>query len=68
MCVKYMKGMFSPECLAAQLFLDTLAVYFTEKERNRWRNFFSGSGNAICSILLKYQEIYVQIETVTDEN
>ena len=30
-------------------------------------NFFSSSGNAICSILLKYQETYVQ-KTFTDEN
>ena len=31
--------------------------HFTEKERNRWRNFFSSSENAVWSILLKYQEI-----------
>ena len=49
-----------------------MAIYFgirfTEKEQNRWRNFFSSSGNAICSILLKYQEIYVEMQTFTDEN
>ena len=45
-----------------------LDSHFTEKERNRWRKFFSSSENAIWSILLKYQEIDVQIETFTDEN
>ena len=42
--------------------------HFKEKERNRWRNFFSSSDNAIWSILLKYQEIDAQIHTFTDEN
>ena len=41
-----------------------LASHFTEKEGN----FFFSSANAICSILLKYQEIYVEIQTFTDEN
>ena len=39
-----------------------------EKERSRWRKFFSSSENAIWSILLKYQEIDVQIQTFTEEN
>ena len=39
-----------------------------EKERNRWRKFFSSSENVIWSILLKYQKIDVQIQTFTDEN
>ena len=30
--------------------------------------FFSSSGNAIWSILLKYQEIEMQIQVFTDEN
>ena len=42
--------------------------WFTEKERNRWRKFFSSSENAIWSILLKYQEIDVQIQAFTDKN
>ena len=45
-----------------------LGSYFTEKERNRWRKFFSNSENAIWSILLKYQEIDVEIQAFTDEN
>ena len=39
----------------------SLGSYFTEKERNSWRNFISSLGNAILSILLKYQEINVRI-------
>ena len=45
-----------------------LHSHFTQKERNRWRKFFPSSENAIWSILLKYQEIDVQIQTFTDEN
>ena len=41
---------------------------FMEKERNRWRKFFSSSENAIWSILLKYQQKDVQIQTFTEEN
>ena len=67
MCLKYMKGMFSPNVIWHSYFL-ILWHSFTEKEQNRWRNFFSSSGNAICSIVLKYQEIYVQIQTFTDKN
>ena len=36
-----------------------------EKERNSWRKLFSSFGNAIWSILLKYQEIEVQTESLT---
>ena len=45
-----------------------LVSHFTNKEQNRWRKFLSGSENAICSSLLKYQEIYVQIQTFIEEN
>ena len=45
-----------------------LSSHFTEKERNRWSKFFSSSENAIWSILLKYQEIDVQIQAFTDKN
>ena len=51
----------------AQLFLDTLAFIYGKK-RNRWRSFFSSSGNAICLILLKYQKIYVQIQTFSNKD
>ena len=44
-----------------------LGSNFTEKERDRWRNFLSSSENLILSILLKYQEIDVQVQTFTDE-
>ena len=52
----------------AQLFLDTSAVTVKEKEQNPLRKFFSSSENAIWPILLKYQEIDVQIQTFTDKN
>ena len=52
MCLKYMKGMLS-------------SIQFTEKEKNHWRNLFSSSGNAIYSISLKYEEIDVQIHSLT---
>ena len=45
-----------------------LSSHFKEKERNRWRKCFSNSENAIWSILLKYQELDVQIQAFTDEN
>ena len=45
-----------------------LGSHFKEKERSRWRNIFSSSGNAIWSILLKYQEIEMQIQAFTDKN
>ena len=45
-----------------------LGSHFTENDQNRWRNSFSSSENAIWSILLKYQEIDVQIQAFTDEN
>ena len=35
---------------------------------NRFEIFFSGSENAIFSILLKYQEIDVQIQTFANQN
>ena len=41
---------------------------FYAKRANHWRNFFSSSGNAIWLILLKYQEIDLQIQTFTDED
>ena len=41
---------------------------FYQKQRNRRRKYFSSSENAIWSILLKYQEIDMQIQTFTDED
>ena len=61
---KIYQGNFQSLCRFAQLFLS----HFTEKKQNRWRQFFSSSENAILSILLKYQEIDVQIQAFTDEN
>ena len=61
MCLKYMKEMFG------QLFLDTLAVILRKKSESM-EKFFSGSGNAVFSILLKCQEIDVQIHTFADQN
>ena len=71
---KIYQGNFQSLCRLAQLFLNTWA----EKERNRWRIFFSSSENAVWSILLKYQEIErkryrdkeidVQIQAFTDEH
>ena len=40
--------------------------HFTEKEQNRWRNFFSSYGDAILPILLKYHEVDVQMQTFAD--
>ena len=60
MSKKYIKGIFSPYAVWHS--------HFTEKEQNRWSKFFSCSENAIWSILLKYQEIDVQIQAFTDEN
>ena len=56
---KIYQGNFQSLCRLAQ---------FTEKERNRQENFFPSSENAIWSILLKYQEIDVQIQAFTEEN
>ena len=41
---------------------------FTKKKSEIFDDFFSSSGNAIWSILLKYQEMDVHIQTFTDED
>ena len=64
MCLKHMKEMFSPNVTWYSYFFIPCQSFF-KKEQNHWRNFFSSTGNAICSSLLKYQEIYVQIQTFT---
>ena len=65
---KIYQGNFQSLCRLAQLFLNTSAVVIQKKERNRWRKFFPCSENAIWLILLKYQEINVQIQAFTDQN
>ena len=41
---------------------------FMEKESNNRRKVFSISGNASLSIILKYQEMNVQIQTFADKD
>ena len=65
---KIYQGNFQPHMPFGTVISQYLGSHFTEKERNRWRKFFSSSENAIWSILLKYQEIDVQIQAFTDEN
>ena len=64
---KIYQGNFQSSCRLAQLFFDTSAVILRKKSEIV-EEIFSGSGNAIWSILLKYQEIDVQIQIFTDED
>ena len=64
---KIYQGNFQSLCRLAQLFLDTSAVILRKKSEII-EKIFSSSENAIWSILLKYQEIDVEIQTFTDEN
>ena len=59
MCLEYVKEMFNPNV--------TWHSHFKGKEKivQLEKFFFSSSGN---SIILKYQETYVQIQTFTGEN
>ena len=59
--------MFNPNAVWHSYFLIPWQSFY-DKGPNRRRKFFSSSGNAIWLILLKYQEIDVQIQTLTDEN
>ena len=61
------QGNFQSLCRLARLFLNTSAVISQKKSEIVGGNFFS-SENAIWSILLKYQEIDMQIQAFTDEN
>ena len=61
------QGNFNPSCRLARMFLDTSAVILQKRAKSLDEN-FSISENAISSILLKYQEIDVQIQTFTDES
>ena len=67
MCLKYTKGMFCSNVTWLHYVLIPWQP-FTEKERESLEKFFSSSGNAICAILLKYQHMYVEIQTFTDKN
>ena len=58
---KIYQGNFQSLCRLAQLFLDT-------SEAESFEKIFSSSQSVIWSILLKYQEIDVQIQIFTDEN
>ena len=62
------QGNFQSSCRLAQLFLDTSAIILRKTSEIVGEKFFSGSENAIWSILLEYQEIDVHIQTFTDEN
>ena len=62
------QGTFQSLCRLVQLFLDTSAFFLRKKSEIVGENFFPSSENAIWSILLKYEQIHVQIQTFTDEN
>ena len=64
---KIYQGNFQYLCRLAQLHLVPRQSFYREKSEIVGEN-FSSSGNPIWSILLKYQEIDVQIQTFTDEN
>ena len=63
---KIYRGNFQSLCRLAQLFVNTSAFY--RKRAKSLEEAFCSSENAIWSILLKYQEIDVQIQAFTDEN
>ena len=65
---KIYQGNFQSSCRLPQLFRDTSAVILQKKSEVIGENFFSSSENAVWSILLKYQEIDVQIQIFTDES
>ena len=60
-------GIFKPYAIWHSYFLIPPQPFQGKKEKSLKRT-FSSSGNAIWSILLKYQEIDVQIQTLTDED
>ena len=78
MCLQSMKGMFSPNVTWHSYFLIPWQSFyrkrakslghFTENKRNRWGNFSPALEMQFIRSLLKYQEIYVQIQTFTDKN
>ena len=64
---KIYQGNFQFLCSLAQLFLNTTAVIYWKRAKSL-EEIFSSYENAIWSILLKYQEIEMQIQAFTDEN
>ena len=64
---KIYQGNFQSSYRLGQLFLNTSAVIL-QKKSEIVGGIFSSSENAIWSILLKYQEIDVQIQAFTHEN
>ena len=64
---KMYQGMFSPNVIWQSNFLIPWQS-FHGKRAKLLQKFFSSSGNAIYSILWKYQEIELQIQTFTDED
>ena len=65
---KIYQGNFQSLCRLPQLFLNTSAVILQKKPAKSLKEIFSSSESAIWSILLKYQEIDVQIQAFPDEN
>ena len=55
-CLKYIKGMFNRNVLWHSVFLIPWQLFYGKKGKN-----------AILTILLKYREIDVQIQTVTEK-
>ena len=65
--LKYIKGIFNPYAVWHSYFLIPRQSFYRKRAKSL-EKFFSSSENAIWSILLKYQEIDVQIQTFIDEN
>ena len=66
-CLKNIKGIFSPYAVWHSFFSIPLQSFYRKRAKSL-EEIFSSSENAIWSILLKYQEIDVQIQAFTDEN
>ena len=66
-CLKYIKGIFNPYAVWHSYLLIPHHS-FQGKRAKSLKKIFSSSENAICSILLKDQEIDVQIQSLTDKN
>ena len=62
-----MKGMFSTKAIWHSYFLIRWQSFYGIRAKSL-EEFFSSSGNAIISILLKYQDINVQIQAFADQN
>ena len=66
-CLKYIKGIFSPYAVWYSYFSIPRQSFFRKRAKSL-EEIFSSSENVIWSILLKYQEIDVQIQAFTAEN